>query len=77
MSSDEETNREDIDSLLNDRRALLSTLVIVKDLTRVMHSTARRKDVKKHIWNVFGGILTAALQPNSTSIKSAVTTLQQ
>lgn len=49
MSSDEETNREDIDSLLNDRRALLSTLVIVKDLTRVMHSTARRKDVKKHI----------------------------
>jgi hypothetical protein len=49
MSSDEETNREDIDSLLNDRRALLFTLVIVKDLTRVMPSIDKRKDVKKYL----------------------------
>jgi hypothetical protein len=49
MSSDEETNSEDIDNLLNEKRTLLSTLVIVKELTRVMHSTARRKDVKKHL----------------------------
>ena len=49
MSSDDETNREDMDNLPNEKRTLLSTLVIVKDLTRVMHSTARRKDVKKHL----------------------------
>ena len=49
MSSDEETNSEDIHNLPNERRALQSDLVIMKDLTSAMHSTARRKNVKKHL----------------------------
>ena len=46
MSSDEDTNRDDMCNLLNENRPLHSNLVSVKDLTGVDHIAARNKDAR-------------------------------